>query len=78
MSTSGSRPLSLDGRGPYSPVLDAVHLDLLTRLVKHMIVAVDDGHVSHDVMPGEARQLRGALIETIDRLNEARRRGPVR
>lgn len=58
--------------------LDPVHLTRVRTLVVHMVDAIDDHHGGSG---GDGHLLRGThelraeLVETLDRLDEARRRG---
>lgn len=63
--------------GDHVAYLAGVHLDHLSRLADHLVQAIDDHHEARDMLPGTHR-LRSDLIETLDRLDEARRRGPGR
>jgi hypothetical protein len=78
MSTDSGRP-SLDGRAPgdYELRIERVQLDHLARLAEHYVDVISDDHRTAD-MPMHVRATRSSMLDLLDRLDEARRRGPAR
>lgn len=63
------------GRHELVAYLHTSQLDLIGRLVAGLIVTLDNSHLDGG-MPEVVRQTRADLIETVERLGEARQRGP--
>lgn len=61
--------------GAHVAYLSVEHVDQLQLLADSMVMAIDDHHVARDMTP-DTELLRCNLLESIDRLAEARSRGP--
>lgn len=76
MSQRGEQGTQGGLRTDHVVYLGQVHLDLFDRLAGRLLDSMDDEHMADGAMPANVQQLRAEVVEAIDRLDEARRRGP--
>jgi hypothetical protein len=79
MGTAGEgrphRGRSAHHRGDLTVYLPPHIVDVIEGLLGHLGETLDDAHRNGDVPP-RVRQRRADIVEGMDRLDEARRRGP--